>query len=262
MSHRELEHLLAVGELEVQGHLAGASNATLKVNCELDGVGIAAVYKPRRGERPLWDFPAGSLGHREVAMSILDRALGWDLVPTTAWRVDGPFGPGSAQAWVETDPDKEAVIVVPEDQVPEGWFAVAQGEGADGELVCLAHANTDQLRRMALLDVIANNADRKGGHVLVTRESSTVAIDHGVTFHVDDKLRTVLWGWAGAQLAPEEIGDIRAFAAALDTVEEQLREHITGPEFEAVAQRTQSLLHDGCFPVPTGAWPALPWPAM
>lgn len=254
--------LLTFGDVTVEGHLAGSSNATLKVRCDLGSHSASAVYKPRRGERPLWDFPVGSLGHREVAMSTLDEILGWGLVPRTVWREEGPYGPGSCQLWVETDPDTEAVTVQPEEQVPEGWYAVAQGEGLDGEIVCLAHADTPALRRMALLDVLANNADRKGGHVLVTPEGAVAAIDHGLTFHVDDKLRTVLWGWAGSPLREDELLDLRQLADRLPVLEEALRFNLTELEVLAMIQRLNDLLRDGCFPSPSGAWPALPWPAM
>ena len=256
------EAVLTVGDITVEGHLAGSSNATLKVRCDLHGASVHAVYKPRRGERPLWDFPQGSLGHREVAMSVLDQALGWHLVPTTVWRTDGPFGPGSCQLWVETDPEREAVVVLPEDDLPDGWFPVAQGEGLDGDVVCLAHDNLPDLRRMALLDVLANNADRKGGHVLVASTGKVAAIDHGLTFHVDDKLRTVLWGWAGQDLSTPELHDLARLCADIDVVEDQLRAHLTAPEVAAVAARLNHLLLEECFPLPSGAWPALPWPAM
>ena len=257
-----IEDVLTNGEITIEGHLAGSSNATLKVRCELDGTSAYAVYKPRRGERPLWDFPQGSLGHREVAMSVLDQALGWDLVPTTVWRTTGPYGPGSCQLWVETDPEREAVVVAREEDLAQGWFAVAQGEGLDGDVVCLAHDNLPDLRRMALLDVLANNADRKGGHVLVTNTGHVAAIDHGLTFHVDDKLRTVLWGWAGQNLTSPELHDLTRLGSDLDQAEDQLRTHLTAPEYAALSERLNHLLVEGRFPMPSGAWPALPWPAM
>lgn len=262
MSEPSIQDVLAFGELTVEGRLAGSSNATLKVSSAWQGVIVDAVYKPRRGERPLWDFPQGSLGHREVAMSILDTALGWRLVPTTVWREEGPFGPGSCQLWIDPDPDAEAVTVVPEDEVPEGWLAIAQGEDESGGLVVLAHADTPDLRRVALLDVIANNADRKGGHVLVTGSGGIAAIDHGIAFHVEDKLRTVLWGWAGQPLAEDELRDIMLFADTLDERADDLRAHLTGPECEALRERVDGLLVEAAFPVPSGGWPALPWPAM
>jgi len=260
LSH--IDAVLAFGGIKVQGRLAGSSNATLQVLCEADGESTLAVYKPRKGERPLWDFPQGSLGHREVAMSILDRRLGWDLVPPTVWREEGPYGPGSCQLWIDVDPGREAVVVAAEESVPEGWFAVAQGEDEDGELVVLAHDNSPALRRMTLLDVLANNADRKGGHVLLTGTGSVAAIDHGVTFHVDDKLRTVLWGWAGAPINVAEQADLQRLAGEMDALEQDIHEHLTGREFEALAARLEVVLSEGCFPTPTGAWPALPWPAM
>ncbi len=262
MTATSIQDVLTHGEISVEGHLAGSSNATLKVRCDLDGTSTYAVYKPRRGERPLWDFPQGSLGHREVAMSLLDAALGWGLVPSTVWRTEGPFGPGSCQRWVDVDPTREVVVVLPEEDIEEGWYAVAQGEGLDGELVCLAHDDVPALRRMALLDVVANNADRKGGHVLVTSDGGIAAIDHGLTFHVDDKLRTVLWGWAGQELTAEELVDLATLQDRMDAIEEPLRAHVTSPEFTAMGERLDDLLQGGRFPVPTGAWPALPWPAM
>lgn len=263
MTHEsDVADLLAAAELTVEGRLLDSSNAALVVTCEADGRALRGVYKPRRGERPLWDFPTGSLGRREVAMSLLDRAIGWGLVPVTVWRDEAPYGPGSLQAWIDVDVERPPVDVVDARSVPEGWHIVAEGEGAHGDHVCLVHEDSSALKRLAVLDALANNADRKGGHVLRGSDSVVAGIDHGLTFHVEDKLRTVLWGWSGMNIDEATLEDVRRVVTDWARIEGELASMLTQAECDAARRRAKVLVGRGTYPLPDGAWPALPWPAM
>jgi uncharacterized repeat protein (TIGR03843 family) len=264
-----LETLLRTGEVTVLGRLVSASNATLLVEVALPGperpVSTRAVYKPVRGERPLWDFPHGSLADREVATYLLSEQLGWGTVPLTVLREDAPFGRGSLQLWVDEQQGDGLVDVVAPGEVPDGWWTVLEAEGAAGEPVLLCHADVAPLRRMAVLDVVANNADRKGGHVLHARDGSVRGVDHGLTFHTEDKLRTVLWGWAGEPLADEDRADVERLVRALAVdgpLALALAEHLLPEEVEAAHERACGLLAAGEMPGPGGRWPAIPWPAF
>lgn len=259
---RAVEELLFAGDMAVEGRLWDSSNSAMRVECTGGDARVQAVYKPRRGERPLWDFPTGTLGRREVATYVVDRALGWGLVPVTVWREDAPMGPGSLQAWVDVDSGASPVDVVEARTVPEGWHVVAEGEGARGDHVCLVHEESSALRRLAVLDAVVNNADRKGGHVLRSGSARVAGIDHGLTFHEEPKLRTVLWGWAGAPLDDAILHDLQALADAWGSVSESLDTLLTQSEISATEDRLADLLRSRSFPDPDGAWPALPWPAM
>jgi uncharacterized repeat protein (TIGR03843 family) len=175
------------GELELVGRITVASNATF-----LATIGEAqVVYKPVAGEKPLWDFPDGTLARRERAAYLVSEAFGWDVVPVTCLR-DGPLGPGMVQLWQEPDPAQDPVDVVPAQAVPaEGWRAVFQGIDDDDRPLTLIHEDSPALRRMAVFDAVVNNADRKGGHVLPMAGGHRYGVDHGVSFHTDPKLRTV-----------------------------------------------------------------------
>lgn len=259
-----LRDVLLRGSLDIEGHLSGASNATLRAVSALDGVEVTCVYKPRRGERPLWDFPTGSLGLREVAAFEVSRSAGWPLIPVTVWRDEGPYGAGMCQQWIEVDETAFPVEVLAPQEVPTGWRTIAEGEGMRGEPVCLAHEDSADLRRLSLLDVVLNNADRKGGHVLRDGDGRLQGIDHGLTFHVDDKLRTVLWGWAGEEIEPADRDALTAWAQrwAGEGVLDDLGELLTVTEARMTQRRLEDLLAGGHYPDPGGAWPALPWPAM
>ncbi|MER2138394.1 MAG: SCO1664 family protein, partial [Arthrobacter sp.] len=184
---------LLTDELTLTGRITTASNATF-----LGSIGDAAVvYKPIAGEKPLWDFPDGCLAHREVAAYLVSETLGWNIVPRT-WLRDGPAGEGMVQLWQETDPEQAAVDLVPLEDVPSsGWKLVLEGEDPAGRIVALIHEDSAALRRMAVFDVVVNNADRKGDHVLSMPGGHRFGVDHGLTFHAEHKLRTVLWGWIG-----------------------------------------------------------------
>lgn len=190
---------LMTDELTLTGRIRTASNATF-----VGSIGDqTVVYKPIRGEKPLWDFPDGCLAHREVAAYLVSEAMGWNIVPKT-WLRDGPLGEGMVQLWQEPDPEQDAVDLMPADEVPEtGWKHVLEGQDDAGQIVALVHEDTAALRRMAVFDVIVNNADRKGDHILAMKDGHRYGVDHGLTFHREHKLRTVLWGWVGKELTAE-----------------------------------------------------------
>ncbi len=226
--------LLDKGELSVEGRLVDASNASLYCAVSLHGVTAGCVYKPIRGERPLWDFPTGTLAGREVASYLVSAATGWEVVPPTVMR-DGPFGTGMCQLWMDPDP------------------AV--------DLVALARSDHPDLRRMAVFDAVINNADRKGGHLLPQEDGHVYGCDHGVCFHVEDKLRTLLWRWAGDQLTDEARTVLTELNGQLEgPLGAQLCELISPREVSATRRRTRKLLKSGLHPEPSGDWPAVPWP--
>ncbi len=255
--------LLAAGELELLGRIQGSSNATFLAAVTADGVTTAAVYKPVRGERPLWDFPDGTLAGREVATFAVSDAAGWDVVPPTVLR-DGPFGEGMVQQWVHVT-GADLVDVVGADAVPAGWLQVLEATDGSGEEVLVVHADDPELRRMALLDVVANNADRKGGHVL-PGPGGVRGCDHGLTFHVEDKLRTVLWGFAGRRLSPAEDTTLGELADRLrirsDPLARLLAAQLTPREVTAVLDRVEELRGARRLPRRGGRWPAVPWPVF
>ena len=235
---------LTGGELAIMGRLVEASNATLL--CELTlpvpqpegAASVHAVYKPIRGERPLDDFPRGTLGFREVAAWEVSEALGGSVVPPTVLR-DGPMGQGSVQLWIDVD-DSEDVL----------------------RMILTRDA---RLRRFALLDALTNNADRKGGHILPTADGSVHGCDHGICFAVEPKLRTVLWGWKGDPLTPDELESVERVRAGLagkaaGDLGGRLAELLAPREVAALRQRAEVLLKDGCFPEPDPWRHVIPWP--
>lgn len=226
--------LLQTGEIDVQGRLLDASNATLYCGIAGNGLTGTCVYKPIAGERPLWDFPDGTLAAREVAAYTVSAATGWDLVPPTVLR-EGPFGLGMVQWWIETDD------------------TVDLGE--------LARSDHPDLARMAVLDAVINNADRKGGHLLPTVEGRVYGVDHGVCFSTEDKLRTLLWQWRGDPLPEDATGALSQLQADLTgTLGDTLRALLDKREVRMTARRVDRLLRTGQYPMPSGDWPAIPWP--
>ncbi|MGW3559909.1 SCO1664 family protein [Streptomyces sp. NPDC000963] len=256
--------LLARGELTVRGRIREASNAVLYCSVAYEGREAACVYKPVAGERPLWDFPDGNLARREVAAYEVSEATGWGLVPPTVLR-DGPYGEGMVQLWIEADPGARLLALTEDEEPGEGWKAVGEAEVGEGRTALLVHADTPELRRLAVLDAVINNGDRKGGHLLPAPGGHLYGIDHGVTFHVEDKLRTLLWGWAGEELPAEAVevldrlGPALAPGAPLAT---RLAELLTGAEVAAVRARVAALRAGGRHPQPSGQWPAIPWPPV
>jgi hypothetical protein len=231
--------LLSDGELTVEGRVTSASNATLYCRIEVDGLAAACVYKPIKGERPLWDFPDGTLAEREMATYLVGVATGWDPVPPTTLR-DGPFGRGMVQLWIAHDESFDVI------------GAINSGD-------------SPALQRMALLDAVVNNSDRKVSHLLpVAGEDPAThiyGVDHGVSFGVDDKLRTVLWQWAGDQIPDEGLTVLRGLAERLDAqLGESLAGLLTAHEVQATRHRVARLVQSGHFPLPSTDWPAIPYP--
>lgn len=248
---------LVSSELTLTGRLTTASNATF-----LGSIGDAVVvYKPIAGEHPLWDFPNATLAHRELAAYLVSQVLGWNVVPHT-WLRDGPLGVGMVQLWQEQDPSQNAVDLVSADDVPQtGWKQVLEGQDGDGRTVALIHEDSPTLRHMAVFDVLVNNADRKGNHVLPMKDGHRYGVDHGLTFHSDNKLRTVLWGWLGDALTAEELDGINRLIEGLDG---QLGQDLAGllstEEMDSLSARCSRLRLTRRFPAPSGGMPAVPWP--
>jgi uncharacterized repeat protein (TIGR03843 family) len=254
--------LLVDGELTVLGRIMPASNSTFYCRLGPETSTRHAVYKPVSGERPLWDFVDGTLAAREYAARLVSETLGWSVVPPTVLR-DGPNGPGMVQIWCETDETAAPVDLVPDGPVPAGMLHVLDAFDGEDRPVMLVHEDSGPLRRMALFDVVVNNTDRKGGHVLAMPGGHRYGVDHGVCFHVDDKLRTVLWGWHGLPLDDDEK---RALELLDDELEgdlgDRLADLLTRAEIRAIARRLERLMTIGRFPEPGVGWPSIPWPAF
>ncbi|MFP3990226.1 SCO1664 family protein [Streptomyces sp. E11-3] len=258
--------LLTHGELSVRGQIREASNAVLFCSVAYEGERASCVYKPVAGERPLWDFPDGTLAQREVAAYEVAEAMGWSLVPPTVLR-DGPYGEGMCQLWIEAAPEDSApelLALVDREEPADGWKAIGFAEVEQGRTALLVHADDPRLRRLAVLDAVINNADRKGGHLLPTADGQLYGIDHGVTFNAEDKLRTLLWGWAGEPLTDEAVEVLGRLATDLDEgpLAARLPELITQTELAALRARVAALLASGRHPAPSGDWPAIPWPPV
>jgi hypothetical protein len=225
--------LIVNGNLIVVGRLVDASNATLLASVEDSDPLIEVIYKPVAGERPLWDFPDGNLANREYAAYLLSKIAGFNLVPYTVLR-EGPFGFGMVQEWIKID---------------QGVDVVEFGQSFD-----------HQLRKLALFDAIINNTDRKFGHLLIDENGVLKGCDHGVAFHSEDKLRTVLWQFSGQDFSPEEL-------TLLDTVKSAnlnkiFASYLTKEEIDAIVSRTDNLINSARFPEPSDSWPAVPWPPV
>jgi len=228
--------ILSQGELQVTGRLVDASNATLYATATHQDQSITCIYKPIAGERPLWDFSDGCLAHREYAAYLVSSYLDFNLVPLTILR-DGPYGFGMVQQWVDIDESTDLAK----------FFAT----------------DHPQLRSMALFDAIINNTDRKIGHLLPVDGETVFGCDHGVTFHVDDKLRTVLWQWADEPFTTEEITLLKKAQSSLSgELGQLLTPLLTEQEIAQTMRRVADLLSSGTFPLPNPDWPAVPWPAF
>ena len=219
------------GEMRVVGRLVDASNATLLCEIGAEESPLSVIYKPIAGERSLWDFPDGELAKREVAAYILSDLLGYGIVPGTIFR-DGPFGMGSVQRWIEVDEEID--------------------------VVALAQSADPQIRAMALFDVLINNTDRKFGHILPTTSGKIFGCDHGVAFHHEDKLRTVLWQFAGEELSESEQRDLSLLPEKIEYSE--LPTYLSEEDLAALLMRIERTLKDNSFPFPSEDWPAVPWP--
>lgn len=227
--------LLKTGVITVTGRLVDASNATLFASIESDKAQGQCIYKPIAGERPLWDFPDGQLAHREYAAFLISEFLSLHIVPPTVLR-DGPFGIGMVQLWIDIDEEIDLAQYFSQDD--------------------------PQLRRMALFDAIINNTDRKIGHLLPDKSGLLFGCDHGVTFHSEYKLRTVLWQWAGEPLLDSEIEILQKAIYEFAQIEDALNDYLTKDELVALEIRIRQLLESGTFPLPNPDWPSIPWPAF
>ena len=230
----EVQTLLTEGVLDLEGRLMDASNVTLIGAIRTDTLAGECVYKPVAGERPLWDFPDGTLAGREISAYLVSEATGWRIVPPTLLR-DGPFGTGMVQLWMDADPSVD--------------------------LAAFVRRDLPALRRMAVFDAVVNNADRKGGHIIPMADGHVYGVDHGICFSADPKLRTLLWRWAGKPLPVEALAVLERLAEDLrGDLGEQLHEHLTRREVRRTEQRVAELLRTQLHPQPSGDWPALPWP--
>jgi len=232
LTGREIENVLRRGEMKVTGRLVDASNATLLANISHDETSLTCIYKPIAGERPLWDFSDGTLAYREYAAYVLSDRCNFSVVPMTVLR-EGPFGEGAVQLWIDVD---ESI-----------------------DMIEFFQRDSEELRKMALFDAIVNNTDRKIGHILPDTVGNVFGCDHGVTFHSDDKLRTVLWRWAGEPFNSHEISLLDAVRDYL-TAPAELEMLLTGEEIESLGSRVDRLRSTSVFPQPSKDWPAVPWP--
>jgi uncharacterized repeat protein (TIGR03843 family) len=266
----DLDEVCLRGELTVIGRIRSASNATFLCEAHLGERQAHCVYKPIAGEAPLWDFPDGTLAGRELGAYLISEALGWNIVPYTIIR-DGPAGRGMLQLWVDQPGDEvgdelqsgpDLIDLLPAGHIPPGYLPVLQAYDYAGDEVTLVHADDIRLRRMAVFDVLINNADRKGGHILSGVDGHVYGVDHGVSLHVEDKLRTVLWGWAGKPVDDDTLETVCRLRDQLrGSLGERLCEHITGREIDALHARTVVLLDNPVMPTPDRRRP-IPWPAF
>jgi uncharacterized repeat protein (TIGR03843 family) len=232
-----LKEVLEQGEIELKGRFVYGSNYTFLVNVSHSGEQIQAVYKPMRGEQALWDFPAASLAGREVAAYLVSQALGFCFVPLTILR-DGPFGPGSLQQFIEHNPNQHYFTFKP--------------------------ADIERLRPVALFDLLVNNADRKGGHILAQKRTRKFyLIDHGLCFHAEDKLRTVIWDFAGQGISPELVSTLEMFRRLLHPgLAAELQQYLQPEELAALESRLETLLANPIFPNPSEDRRPFPYPPV
>ena len=231
------------GEITVKGEFLWGSNYTFLVDVEHKGQLLKGVYKPTRGERPLWDFPAASLARREAAAYLVSETLGWALVPPTVYRRHAPIGPGSLQLYIDHDPEYH-------------YFTFSEKD-------------LQRLRPVALFDLVINNADRKGSHVLIDPDDHIWLIDHGVCFHAEEKIRTVIWDFAGEPLPEELCAILTIFRQKFDNLnderselEDGLKAYLSKVEIKAIGQRVDRLLDAGRFPPPNPYRRPYPWPQI
>jgi hypothetical protein len=233
--------LLAHGEIEAKSLLPWGSNYTFLVHVTHADLQTAAIYKPRDGERPLWDFPEGTLCQREVAAFVVSQALDWFIVPPTVLR-DGPHGVGMVQYYVDCDPNEHYFTLKEDDR-----FA-------------------NRFKQIALFDILINNADRKSGHCLRDETDHIWGIDHGVSFSIEPKLRTVIWEFAGQDIPDRWRADLKAFRARFDrpndTAMKTLSHLLDKREMNALKRRTDQLIAAGCFPRPLPGYRQIPWPPV
>ena len=255
---------LSTADLSVEGRILVSSNAALLVTVPVGERTAYAIYKPIVRERPLWDYPDGTLAGRERAAYLISELGGWGVIPPTVLRDSGPLGPGSVQLWVEGDSDSVVDVVTP-GSTPAGWREILEGTDQHGRIVTLVHAADAATRRVAVLDLVLNTSDRKGSHLIRAAEDPdhVWGVDHGVSLSVEPKVRTVLWGFVGERLTPADLEPVRRVREALETdLSDELVEHLTQDELAALTERIDDLLETGRFPEPSQEWPSVPWPAL
>jgi hypothetical protein len=237
MDKEQLLTRLSAGKIDVVGQFTWGSNYTFLANVDGSGGKLEAVYKPQRGERPLWDFPAETLARREVAAYLVSEKLGWDLVPPTVFRDDGPLGAGSLQFRVDHDPEQH-------------YFTFDE-------------ATRQRLRPVALFDIIVNNADRKGGHILIDGKGKLWLIDHGICFHEEPKLRTVVWDFVGEEIPRDLLADAENLQTGLKgSLRKELSGYLSEWELTAMDARIAAVLAYRHFPPPPKDQRATPWPPV
>jgi uncharacterized repeat protein (TIGR03843 family) len=234
-----IEKALEEGEVKVQGQFLSGSNYTFMATVEDEENELVAVYKPVRGEQPLWDFPTGTLSKREVAAYYLSELLGWELVPPTIFRRKLPLGPGSLQYYIDHDPE----------------YHYFNFEAVDKQ----------RLKPVVVFDLLINNADRKGSHILKDKDDHLWLIDHGVCFHEEDKIRTVVWDFAGQEIPADLVKDLRKLAEHLEARDEvwsKMAEMISPLEIGGILGRAKRMMESCRFPHPGGSHRPYPWPPV
>jgi len=251
--------LLLNGEIEIEGLIPDSSNGALKVLVSNSKQSVEAIIKPEVSIRPLWDFPDLDLNNREYATYLLDRELNLNYVPDTVMRNVEGIGKSLIQEWV-TESDNDLIIVKSPEDIPEEYLKVLQGYDELNKLITLAHKNNRDLRNLCLFDLVINNADRKGGHLLMDSANKMWAIDHGVSWHFESKIRTVLWGWIDETFNEQDIALLNNAKKVIQTWKNEEFIYLSEEEIEQAIKRVDGLLKENAFPQPGDQWPAVPWP--
>jgi len=251
--------LLLNGEIEIEGLIPDSSNGALKVLVSNSKQSVEAIIKPEVSIRPLWDFPDLDLNNREYATYLLDRELNLNYVPDTVMRNVEGIGKSLIQEWV-TESDNDLIIVKSPEDIPEEYLKVLQGYDELNKLITLAHKNNRDLRNLCLFDLVINNADRKGGHLLMDSANKMWAIDHGVSWHFESKIRTVLWGWIDETFNDQDIALLNNAKKVIQTWKDEEFIYLSKEEIEQAIKRVEGLLKENAFPQPGNQWPAVPWP--
>lgn len=255
----EIQSLLSTGEIEIEGLIPDSTNGALKLLITNGDEQIAAIAKPDVSIRPLWDFPNMDLNKREYATFLFDRKLELGFVPETVIRDISGIGNALVQHWIR-ETENDLIIVQSPDNIPKSYLRVLQGYDELNKLITLAHKDDQDLRKLCLIDLIINNADRKGNHLITDGNNKMWAIDHGVSWHEEPKIRTVLWGWINQEFND---GDMDLLTLAKSTLEDWLAndfQYLENSEIECALERLDELVKNKRFPAPGSEWPAVPWP--
>jgi len=255
----EIQSLLSTGEIEIEGLIPDSTNGALKLLITNGDEQIAAIAKPDVSIRPLWDFPNMDLNKREYATFLFDRKLELGFVPETVIRDISGIGNALVQHWIR-ETENDLIIVQSPDNIPKSYLRVLQGYDELNKLITLAHKDDQDLRKLCLIDLIINNADRKGNHLITDGNNKMWAIDHGVSWHEEPKIRTVLWGWINQEFND---GDLDLLSLAKSTLEDWLAndfQYLENSEIECALERLDELVKNKRFPAPGSEWPAVPWP--